>query len=124
MAVFVLGTVKPKNGKSPVAEAQDILMPDGSRLSDFDSVAPVVPGTAVLEPETYYVFGTVEELAVTLEQKDDGKAHEFTFEFIPSADFRGMVITPEPVWLREPQYPAGRRCIVSIVRGLAVMGSG
>lgn len=34
MAVYVLGTVKPKNGKSPVAEAQDILMTDGSRLDE------------------------------------------------------------------------------------------
>lgn len=35
MAVEIIGTMKPKNnGKFPVAEATDILMPDGSRLSE------------------------------------------------------------------------------------------
>ena len=35
MAVEIIGTMKPKNnGTFPVAEAADILMPDGSRLSE------------------------------------------------------------------------------------------
>ena len=96
-------------------------MPDGSRLSDFSPVAPVVPGGAVLEPETYYVFGPVEELAVTLEQKEDGKAHEYWFEFIPSEGFRGLTVAPEPAWVGDPQYPAGKTCRVGVCMGMAVM---
>jgi hypothetical protein len=36
MAVEVIGTIKPKNGKKfPVVEAADVAMPDGNRLSDM-----------------------------------------------------------------------------------------
>ena len=87
------------------------------------SIPDVLPGAAVLEPEKYYEFGAVDVLTVTLAEKNDGKAHEYAFEFIPAEDFQGLTITPAPVWMREPQYPAGKRCIVSIVRGMAVMGS-
>lgn len=37
MAVEVIGTIKPKNGKSfPIVEASDVAMPSGKRLSDLD----------------------------------------------------------------------------------------
>lgn len=37
MAVEVIGTLKPKNGGGfPIAEAEDILMPDGTRLSNLE----------------------------------------------------------------------------------------
>lgn len=81
-------------------------------------------GTETLEPETYYQFGEVSALSVSLVEKDDGKAHEYTFEFIPTENFQGLTITPEPAWIVEPQFPVGKRCIVSICMGLAVMGCG
>lgn len=89
------------------------------------SVVPeVLPGTATIEPEKYYDFGSVESLTVTLAEKADGRAHEYTFEFTPAEAFQRLTITPAPVWLREPQYPVGKRCVVSIVQGMAVMGCG
>lgn len=37
MAVEVIGTIKPKNGKGfPIVEASDVAMPSGKRLSDLD----------------------------------------------------------------------------------------
>lgn len=36
MAVVVISKIKHKNGVSPVMDAADIEMPDGSRLSDFN----------------------------------------------------------------------------------------
>lgn len=111
-------------GNFHLVDAKDVRMPDGTRLSAFNPVMPVAPGAAALEPETWYQFGDVSELAVTLTQQDAGKAHEYVFEFVPAADFTGLTITPAPVWMREPQFPAGKRCVVSIVQGLAVMGCG
>ena len=36
MAIFVIGTIKPKNnGAFPVIDAQDVAMPDGTRLPDY-----------------------------------------------------------------------------------------
>ena len=123
MALPIYDTMEAQ-GDYPAVNAKDVQMPDGSRLSEFNPVYPVLPGEAVAKPETWYQFGEVSELAVELLQKDDGKAHEYVFEFVPAEDFAGLNITPAPTWLREPQYPAGKRCIVSIVQGLAVMGCG
>lgn len=56
MAIQIHGTIKPKNnGSFPVAEAADILMPDGSRLDSFSGTA----GTAL---------ATISNRITTLEQ--------------------------------------------------------
>ena len=100
----------------------DAVAKDVSTIAQ-STIPDILPGAPVLEPETYYEFGSVDSLEVTLAEKVDGKAHEYMFEFIPSEGFQGLTITPEPQWLKPPQYPAGRRCVVSIVRGLAVSGN-
>lgn len=123
MALKIYDTMKPQ-GDYPAVKAEDVEMSDGSRLSAFNPVYPVENGKATLEPEIYYQFGEVEALAVTLTDKEDGKAHEYTFEFIPAEGFQGPTITPEPAWIGEPQYPVGKKCIVSICMGMAVMGCG
>lgn len=86
-------------------------------------IPDILPGALVLEPETYYEFGLVDSLEVTLAEKVDGKAHEYMFEFVPGESFQGLTITPKPQWVRTPQFPTGRRCIVSIIRGVGVMGN-
>ena len=44
MAVEVIGTIKPKNGKDfPVVEAADVAMPNGKRLSEFEGGAGEAP---------------------------------------------------------------------------------
>lgn len=109
-------------GDFHLVDAEDVRMPDGSRLSGFSPVMPVLPGTAVLEPEKFYVFeNPVAELTLTLAQADDGKAHEYWFQFVPTEGFTGLTITPAPVWRGEPQYPAGKTCRVGIWMGMAVM---
>ena len=121
MPVLVTGKMKHANGRDAVADAADIEMPDGSRLSEFNPVFPTLEGTAVLEPEKHYVFGAVTELAVVLAQKDDGKAHEYWFEFEPEEGFGGLTIEPAPKWVGDPQYPVGKTCLVGIYMGMAVM---
>ena len=66
----------------------------------------------------------MEDRAVTLSDKGDGKAHEYVFEFIPAEGFSELTISPDVLWLVEPQYPAGKRCLVSICMGMAVMACG
>lgn len=121
MPVFVTGTVKHANGRDAVVEAEDVKMPDGTRLSAFTPVMPVLPGAAVLEPEKRYDFGAVDELSVTLAEKADGLAHEYWFQFEPVEGFAGLTITPEVRWVSEPQYPAGKTCLVGVCMGMAVM---
>lgn len=88
---------------------------------DISNSYTIVEADEQLLPEHYHVFGEVDSLDVTLVEADDGKAHEYCFEFIPSASFSGLTITPEPAWVTDPEYVTGKTCQVSILRGLAVM---
>ena len=137
MSINIIDKLKHASGGA-VADAADIVLENGvdleaaamaaaelrEDLDGLDVTPPVAAGAEVLEPEIYYQFGEVSELAVELVQMPEDRAYEYIFEFTPTADFAGLTITPEPRWIREPQYPAGKRCVVSIVRGLAVMGCG
>ena len=120
MPLGIYDKIKPK-GEFAIADAADIEMPDGSRLSDLNTNYPLEEGTEVLAPDKYYVFGEVSSLAVTLEETNDGKVHEYAFEFTPTEDFAGLTVTPEPKWVAEPQFVFGKTCQVSIMRGIGVL---
>ena len=121
MPTLVVDTLKPKGvGGFPVVEAQDVQMPDGTRLSDLSVSYPIAEEGTELQPEKYYVFGEVDSLSVILASVDDGKVHEHCFEFIPSENFTGLTVDPEPKWANEPQFLAGKTCQVSILRGIGV----
>lgn len=122
MAIELISKIKPKNGGNfAMVDAEDVEMPDGTRLSDFNPVAPVVPGVAKLLPDKFYDFGEVSTLAVTLEETGDNFAHEFAFEFVTAKDFNGFSVTPAPRWNVEPQIIPGKTYQVSILRGIGVM---
>lgn len=88
---------------------------------DVTTTYPVVNADPMLRPERYHIFGEVDSLDLTLVEVEDGNAHEYCFEFIPTAVFSGLTITPEVKWVNSPQFPAGKTCQVSIMRGLGVM---
>lgn len=123
MPIEVIDTIKPKNGQDfPIVEAEHVKMPDGSRLSDFSAGAyPELEGAAELQPETWYVFGEVSSLELTLAETDDGKAHEYCFEFIPTTDDFTLTVSPAPSWVVPCFYIAGKTHQVSILRGVGVM---
>lgn len=122
MAIEVISKIKPKGNRDfAIVDAEDVQMPDGSRLSDSTFAYPIAQGAAELEPEKYYVFGSVSSLSVTLAEVDDGKAREYCFEFDAAEGFEGLTITPAPKWATEQQVVPGKTHQVSILRGLAVM---
>lgn len=81
----------------------------------------IAAGTSTIEPGKYYTFGEVSSLDITLAEADDTVANEYYFEFIPSSNFAGLSISPVTRWATPPQYPAGKTCQVSILRGIGVM---
>lgn len=84
----------------------------------------IAQGAPEIQPDVFYDFGEVSSLNITLAAApDDGRAHEYAFEFIPKSDFTGMTITPEPKWAAEPATFAGKTHQVSILRGVGVMVS-
>ena len=123
MALKIYDTFAPQ-GDYPAVKAEDVAMPDGSRLSAWNPAYPAREGVNQLQPEIYYRFGEVSSLDVTLVQPEDGLAHEFVFDFTPTEEFTELTISPEVTWIADPQFPPGKRCIVSVCMGLAVMGCG
>ena len=92
-------------------------------LAEFSVSYPIETSGTELQPETYYVFGSVDSLSVTLVDPNDGKVHEYCFEFKPSASFKeeSLSITPKPNWANQLQFAEGKTCQVSIMRGIGVM---
>lgn len=124
MAIEVIDTIKPKNnGSFPIVDASDVNMPDGTRLDEFGGGYMISDGSEILQPNKYYIFGEVSNLSLTLADTDDGRAHEYCFEFIPKEDFTELTISPEPKWATDPNIVSGKTCQVSILRGIGVMVS-
>ena len=122
MPVELIDTIKPKNGGTfPLVEAEDVKMPDGSRLSEISTCYPIAEGAATIKPDTYYVFGEVSALNLTLEEASDGKVHEYCFEFIPTAAFSELNVSPEVKWATPCTTTTGDVHQVSILRGVGVM---
>lgn len=131
---LISGLVPKNNGDFPLVQAKDVAMPDGSRLSDMTSGAyPIVDASTTeipsiedgtvkaISPETYYLFGEVDSLIVYPVEPNDGKMHEFCFEFIPSNNFEGFSVYGGCKWATEAQFTAGKTCQVSIMHGIGVM---
>lgn len=90
-------------------------------FADTADIAIVNGGYYLLEPETFYVFGEVDSLAIYRHEPDDGRVHEFAFEFTPSEFFTGLSFYgTAPQWTSIPSYDAGKTCQVSVVRGIGV----
>ena len=128
MAIELMSKIKPKGGGTfAMVDAADIDMGDDIRLPEAldeireSLVYQIVESNHNIQPEHYHVFGEVDSLSVTLVEVNDGKAHEYCFEFIPSDSFTDLIVTPEPTWVSEPQFIAGKTHQVSILRGIGVM---
>lgn len=123
MAIELIDKIKPKNnGGFVMVDAEDVAMPDGTRLSECEfGCYKVVEGATVIEPNKYYVFGEVSNLTVTLTEADKNMTNEYCFEFIATDDFDNLTIIPEPKWVVEPSIGKGRTHQVSILRGIGVM---
>lgn len=87
------------------------------------SVKVVESDDTNLKPGIYQVYGEVDSLSINLVPVDNDLANEYCFEFIPSASFTGLTISPEIKWVNASQFIAGKVHQVSIVRGVGVIFS-
>ena len=110
MALNIFDTLEPQ-GNYPAARVAHVSM-------------EVRPGEASLKPGIYYQFGEVSELNVKLADGYLNSADEYVFEFTPADSFNVPVISPDVIWMGSPQFPVGKRCVVSICMGLAVTACG
>lgn len=125
MALKIYSSIKP-DGSFPVADAEDIAMPDGTRLNEYllthnGGSLKELEGIPEIEPDKFYNFGEVSSLDLNLIELNDGNVHEYLFEFIPKEDFTELHITPKINWVTSPICIPGQICQVSIVRKVGVM---
>lgn len=108
-------------GNFPVTSAEYIEMPDGGRLNELSIGYPIREPSNIIEPDSFYDFGEVSELSVTLAEVDDGKLHEYYFRFVPTDDFLGLNIVQDIRWAVTPQFTPGKICEISIVQNVGVL---
>jgi len=125
---LISGIKQANNGTFPLVDASAVQVDDSGKRLDVAleeasvKVYPIVETTnTTIEPDKYHVFGTVDGLAITLQDVDDGYAHEYCFEFTTSDAFTGMTISPEPKWASDNLVETNKTYQVSILRGIGVM---
>lgn len=78
--------------------------------------------TKEISPNTYYIFGEVETLNITLSEEKEGVLNEYMFEFT-SGDTPTVLTLPETVkWIGDSLVDNNKTYQVSIVNNIAVMG--
>lgn len=107
--------------------AEDFVGQQQQLAEQIEALSALVPmevkaGQPTLSPGVYYQFGEVSELSVALSPGTPGKAEEYVFEFTPTSGFTGLSITPEVSWIGSRDFQQGKRCVVSVCLGMAVMG--
>lgn len=100
-----------------------VIQPDINGKGTLAEPLPIIVEStaAQLQPDIYQVYGEVDGLDITLVEKDDGRLHEYAFEFIPKDGFTGMRITPEVKWVNDLHFEPNRIHQASIVRGVGIL---
>lgn len=100
-----------------------LIQPDGNGIGTLVAqLPPIVESAAAdLQPDTYQVYGEVDALNINLVPRDDGRVHEYAFEFIPTAAFTELRVTPEVKWANILRFEPGRVHQASIVRGVGIL---
>lgn len=131
--IELISGIKQANDQDfPLVEASAVQVDDtGKRLdAELDAISadanikvyPLVESaTTTLEPDKYHVLGVVNELTLTLQDAQDGYAHEYCFEFTTGDEFLGMSITPEPKWFNDFEIEPNKTYQASILRGIGVI---
>ena len=100
-----------------------LIQPDDSGKGTLVEPLPIIVEStaAQLQPDIYQVYGEVDGLDITLVEKDDGRLHEYAFEFIPKDGFTGLTVTPEVKWVNDLRFEPNRIHQASIVRGVGIL---
>lgn len=87
-------------------------------------VYPVIvmtDATAELTPNTFYKWGEIAALTITLGAETDGVTNEYCFEFV-SGDTATTLTVPDTIrWAQEPTIDAGKSYQVSILNQIGVI---
>ena len=85
-------------------------------------VVTMTADTAELAPNTYYKWGEVASLTITLTQPADTTiTNEYCFEFVSGAAATELTVPSNIKWVQEPTIEADKTYQVSIMNGIGVI---
>ena len=85
-------------------------------------VVDMTADTAELAPNTYYRWGEIAALSVTLAEPADATiTNEYCFEFTSGATATKLTVPSTIKWVHEPTVEAGKTYQVSILNGIGVI---
>lgn len=89
-----------------------------------DGVYPVIAmtdATAELAPNTFYKWGEIAALTITLGAETDGVTNEYCFEFVSGNTATTLTVPDTIRWAQEPTIEAGKTNQVSILNQIGVI---
>ena len=84
-------------------------------------VLDMTADTAELAPNTYYKWGEIAALTITLGAEIAGITNEYCFEFISGATATELTVPNDIKWAQEPSIEAGKTYQVSILNKIGVI---
>ena len=85
-------------------------------------VVDMTADTAELTPNTYYKWGEIAALSITLGEPADATiTNEYCFEFASGETAATLTVPSNIKWVQEPTIEAGKTYQVSIMNGIGVI---
>lgn len=84
-------------------------------------VVVMTASAAELTPNTYYKWGEIAALSITLGAEIAGITNEYCFEFVSGVTATTLTVPDTIAWVQEPSIEAGKTYQVSILNGIGVI---
>lgn len=84
-------------------------------------VVSMTDATAELAPNTFYQWGEIAALTITLGAETDGITNEYCFEFVSGSTATTLTVPDTIHWAQEPSIESGKTYQVSILNGIGVI---
>lgn len=105
------------DGSAPL----EVEIPSGGGGSGGYPVVDMTADTSELAPNTYYRWGEIAALSVTLGAEIAGITNEYCFEFTSGETAATLTVPSNIKWVQEPTIEAGKTYQVSILHGIGVI---
>ena len=116
-ALTFTGTV---TGSYDGSAALSVEIPSGGGSCAYP-VVDMTADTAELAPNTYYRWGEISALNITLGAEIAGITSEYCFEFVSGETSATLTVPGGIKWVQEPSIEAGKTYQVSILNGIGVI---
>ena len=102
------------------SEAVSVEIPEGGAGGIYPVVS-MTDSTADLLPNTFYRWGEIADLTITLGAETGGITNEYCFEFVSGKTATTLTVPDTIRWAQEPSIEAGKTYQVSILNKIGVI---